>query len=126
MAFEKFHGKTITEAVQLFEENSLYYQEDVMFMPSRVFGNYLFAYATYLLFDAAAGDLDGANCFIALIDFKAQMQPAEIVPVWDEVSQILDRLASSQGFYGASPALYGSWFRDRCESIKQVMSSHSK
>jgi hypothetical protein len=119
-AFEHFHGKTIAEAVRLFEDNSLYYQEDVMFMPSRVFGYYLFAYAMYLLSDAAADDLDGASCFIVLIDHKARMQQADIVPIWNDVRQILEHLAANYGFYGASPEIYGS-FRARCETIVRLL-----
>jgi len=40
-AYENFHGKTVGEAVRLFEENSIRYQEDLMYMPRRVFGYYL-------------------------------------------------------------------------------------
>jgi len=40
-AYSNFHGKTMAEAIQLFEENALRHEEDVLFMPSRVFGYYL-------------------------------------------------------------------------------------
>ena len=60
-AYKHFLREDQEEAVQLFEENAIIYQEAVMFMPSRVFGYYLQAYITYLMSQAAKGDSDGAS-----------------------------------------------------------------
>jgi len=108
-AYQNFHGKSLGEAVKLFEDNALRYQEDVLFMPSRVFGYYIKAYMTYLTSDAAQGDSDGASCFIALIAFKAEHQPADIAPLWPEIEPVLKRLADHQEWYEALWEVYGSF-----------------
>jgi hypothetical protein len=117
-AYRKFHGKTMEEAVRLFEDNSLARQEDVLFMPSRVFAYYLRAYMTYLLSDAAKGDSDGASCFISLIGFKAEHKRDDIVPLWPEIEPVLTMLAARQDDFDADWDVYGS-FRTRCHEIVQ-------
>ena len=48
-AYQHFAGKSHEQAVELFQENAIYYQEDVMFMPRKCFPFYLRAYMEYLL-----------------------------------------------------------------------------
>lgn len=115
-AYKHFYGKTIEEAVELFTENALGYFEDVMFMPSRVFGYYLTAYANYLMSDAARGDSDAANGFISLIDARATDKPADLARVWPEVEPVLRRLAERQSDFDADWLIYGS-FRSRIHEI---------
>lgn len=115
-AYRNFFGKTTVEAIRLFEENSLRYQEDVMFMPRRVFGYYLAAYISYLLSDASQDDAGGANAFIYLIDFKSEAQPDDIKPLWNDIEPVLKRLAENQDFYGADWLPYRS-FRTRIHGI---------
>lgn len=115
-AFKHFNGKTVEEAVRLFEENALCHQEDLMFMPSRVFGYYLRAYLAYLLSSASASDSDGASCFIGLIEHKLQWKPADIRPLWPEIRPVLERLAAHQPFFDADPEIYGS-FQQRAEAL---------
>jgi hypothetical protein len=115
-AFKHFNGKTIEESVPLFEENALCYQEDLMFMPSRVFGYYLRAYMAYLLSSASANDSDGASCFIGLIEHKLPWKPADIRPLWPEIRSVLERLAANQQFFEADSEIYGS-FQQRAEAL---------
>ncbi|WP_422929298.1 hypothetical protein [Singulisphaera sp. PoT] len=118
-AYKHFRGKTLDEAVMLFEENSLLYQDAVMYMPRRVFGYYLGAYLRYLLSDAARGDSDGASGFITLIHHKAGHQREDLVPVWNEVEPVLRRLAEHQDDFGAEWAIYGC-FRTRIREIVKL------
>jgi hypothetical protein len=108
-AYRNFHGKSLEEAVKLFEENALRYQEDVVSMPGRVFGYYLKAYMTYLMSDAAQGDSDGASGFITLIAFKAEYRPEDIAPLWPEIEPVLKRIAEHQDWYDALWEVYGSF-----------------
>ena len=108
-AFEHFGGKTVEESVLLFEKDALCCQEDLKFMPSRVFGYYLHAYLAYLLSAASASDSDGASCFIALIEYKLQWHPADIRPLWVEIRHVLEHLATNQQFFDANPEIYGSF-----------------
>jgi hypothetical protein len=116
VAYEHFHGKTTAEAVQLFEQNALYYQEDVLFMPSRAFGYYARAYAEYLMSEAAQGDSDGASAFISLLKFKAQWKPEDVRPIWPELRPLLERLANEQDRFDAIPEIYGD-FRTRIQTL---------
>ena len=122
-AFKHFNGKTIEESVPLFEENALCYQEDLMFMPSRVFGYYFRAYLTYVLSPASANDSDGASCFIGLIEHKLKWQPADIQPLWREIRPVLEHLAANQQFFGASPEIYGS-FQQRAETLFSAFAAY--
>ena len=115
-AYKNFHGKTFDEAVRLFEDNALHYQEDLSYMPSRVFGFYLKAFIAYLMSDAARDDADAASCFFSLIRFKAEHDRARIIPLWAEIEPILKVFAKRQDDLGADWAAYGS-FRSRIRQI---------
>jgi hypothetical protein len=117
-AYKHFHGKTVDEAVHLFEENALVYYEDVMYMPSRVFGYYLQAYIIYLMSDAARGDSDGASCFISLVNFKSEHDRYNIIPLWPEIEPVLKKLTEHQNDFDAEWLPYGS-FRSRINEIIQ-------
>jgi hypothetical protein len=115
-AYKNFHGKTAEEAVPLFEESALIYQEDLTYMPSRVFGYYLKAYITYLMSAAARGDSDGASCFISLINFRIEHKRDDIIPLWPEIEPVLKKLAEHQDDFEAEWVIYGS-FRARIHEI---------
>ncbi|TDU70565.1 hypothetical protein EI77_02610 [Prosthecobacter fusiformis] len=115
-AFGDFNGKTVEESVLLFEENAICYQEDLMWMPSRVFGYYLRAYIAYLLSHASTGDSDGASCFLGLIEHKLQLEPANVRPLWSEIRPVIEHLAANQQSFRASPEIYGS-FQKRAETL---------
>ncbi len=115
-AYEHFHGKTTAKAVELFAENALYYQEDVLFMPSRVFGYYACAYAEYLMSDAAQGDSAGASAFISLLEFKAEWKPDDVRAIWPELQPLLERLAREQDWFDSLPGIYGD-FRTRIQAL---------
>ncbi|AMV37103.1 hypothetical protein [Planctomyces sp. SH-PL62] len=117
-AYKNFQGKSYDEAVRLFEENALRYQEDVMFMPSRVFGFYLKAYMGYLTSDASRGDSDAASCFLSLMDYKSEHEPDEIRPLWPEIEPVLRRLVEHQDDYDADWLIYED-FRARVRPIVQ-------
>ncbi len=117
-AYAHFYGTSFDKAVSLFEENAFYYQEDVMFMPSRVFPFYVRAYSAYLMSEAARGDSDGASCFITLLQHKSEHYRYDLVPIWPEVEPVLRRLAENQDFFDAEWNPYRS-FRSRIHEIVQ-------
>ena len=67
-ACKHFLGKTVDEAVRLFEENALFYQEDLMFMGPVAFQYYVPAFVRYI--DSAVGDSDAVNCFVGLLEHR--------------------------------------------------------
>jgi hypothetical protein len=115
-AYKNFHGKTLDEAIRLFEINALYYQEDLTYMPSRVFAYYLDAYIAFLMSDDAKGHSDAASCFITLIDHKSETQRDVIVSSWQRIEPVLRMLAEHQDDFDAEWVIYGS-FRERIDKI---------
>jgi hypothetical protein len=115
-AFGNFFGKSLEEAVCLFEKCALQYQEDVTVMPSRVFSFYLLAYMQYLRSDKSRGDADGASCFIDVIKFRLRTRPADVHALWPEIASVLEHIAQHQEFYDAPDYIYES-FPQCCSRI---------
>jgi hypothetical protein len=70
-ACEHFLGLTLVMAEQLFRENGLFYQEDLMWMGPRAFAFYLPAALSYLRSEAARGDDDFLSCLHRVIEFRS-------------------------------------------------------
>ncbi len=107
-AYRNFAGKSYEQAVALFQENALCYQEDVMFMPRACFPFYARAYIDYLLSADSQGDADGANCFFSLVESRA----ADIrldASLLSAVEQLLRHLATRQDWYDADASIYESF-----------------
>ena len=115
-AYKHFAGKLFEEAVELFKENAIRYQEDVMFMPRACFPYYAKAYMAYLMSETSAEDSDGASCFFGLADVRADDIKSDRNLVTD-FTRCLDHLAERQGFYDADIDIYGS-FSERAKQAK--------
>jgi hypothetical protein len=107
-AYEHFAGKSLTEAVGLFKNNAIYYQEDVMWMPSACFPFYAGAYIQYLLSDDSKGDSDGANCLFGLVEFRSPEIRAN-TPLTAMVAEALRHVATRQTWYDADESIYGDF-----------------
>jgi hypothetical protein len=118
-AYEHFAGKSQLDAVELFKQNAICYQEDLMHMPRACFPYYASAYITYLMSDISEGDSDGASCFFGLVECRAKEIRANDI-LADSVVACLERLADGQDFFGADPAIYGS-FSERAEKARREL-----
>lgn len=113
-AYGNFAGKSFEDAIQLFKQNAIHYQEDVMWMPRICFRFYAHAYIAYLMSDDSKEDSDGASCFFGLAEFRAD----DIRAGQDLTSSFEDCLAilaQRQDFYDADVDIYGS-FEERAQS----------
>lgn len=110
-AYRHFAGKTFEEAVALFRQNAICYQEDVMFMPRACLAYYAGAYVAYLLSEESKGDSDGASCFFGLAEVRADDIRADRQLARD-FERCLKHLAERQAFYDADVSIYGD-FTDR-------------
>ena len=121
-AFKQFFGKSFSEAESMFQENAMYYQEDLQSMPSKPFNFYAPALATYITSSQAADDSDGASSFLHMIAWMFKTQH-EIIS--KETKQLLinvaKRIASNQQFYDADIDIYGEFSR-----IYDDIESHTK
>lgn len=79
-AVEHFCGKNLDEATALFQENSCYYAEDLMWMGPIAFRFYVQAAIQYLRSDAATGDSSMASGLASVLEFRLKYAPAVLVP----------------------------------------------
>lgn len=119
-AYKHFSGKSLEEAFELFVDNSLFYQEDIMFMPLPCFRFYVMAYANYLLSDQSKDDSDGASCFFGIVECRRddiQSSPEQLIA---HIICTLEKLRENQEWFDAEEDIYGS-FRARSETcLKQI------
>ena len=121
-AYEHFFGKSLVEAFDLFVENALRYQEDIMFMPLACFEYYIHAYMDYLLSDKSAGDSDGANCFFGIVECRSHDICGGGDVLRRRVVEVLDRLRTRQPWYDATPEIYGDFAVMADEAMKLIES----
>ena len=95
-AYKRFHRNTLEEAVRVFGDNDLSDLEDLLCMPSRVFGFYFRAYLKYLTTTGAINDSDDVTRLISLIQFKAENKRDDLRPLWGEVEPILKKIVEQQ------------------------------
>ena len=110
-AFKNFYRKELKDAIALFEQCALIYQEDLAYMPELPFKYYVRAYTHYLLSEQSRGDSDGGSCFLSLIKIKLRENPDWLDDSWAEIERVLRKLATEQTFYDASPSIYGAFPR---------------
>lgn len=108
-AYRHFFGKSLSDAFELFVEDALYYQEDVMFMPLRCFQFYVHAYIDYLLSDKSKGDSDGASCFFGLVEVRCEDFKTSGEVLLGRVRQVLMDLRGRQDWYAAHRHIYGDF-----------------
>jgi hypothetical protein len=121
-AYENFFGKSLAEAFDLFVENAIRYQEDILFMPLACFEYYVHAYIDYLLSDKSKGDSDGANCFFGLVDNRKTDIRSSVDDLRSRVVEVLTRLRSEQQWYDANPGIYGDFAARADEAMKLIES----
>ena len=127
-AFQNFYGKTLKEALRLFEDCALIYQEDLVYMPETAFKYYVRAYIHYLASERSRGDSDGANCFIGLMKTRLRDHPNWLSGSWRQIELVLRRIADHQeDFFDAKHSIYGD-FRKKVESLieQQAKAQHGE
>lgn len=119
-AFRQFAGKSLEEAEELFRDNALHYQEDLLSMPSIAFNYYAPVFAKYVLSNDAKGDSDGASSFLHMV---IELLQANRSLAAEETEQTLLAAAEivvlRQAFYDADIDIYGD-FSDLYEQIIQL------
>ena len=80
-AVQNFLGKSLAEAEALFRQNSLFYQEDLMFMGAPAFRFYAQAAISYIQSEAATGDADMIHCFAGILEHRLKSESGELASV---------------------------------------------
>ena len=127
-AFEKFHGLSNEEAVDLFKGNALYFQELLYYMLQRPFDFYYECYESYILSFSAKEDSDGASAFLdAVFDFLQaewlEIDQKKTIKMIEAARYVSER----QNFFEADIEIYGDFkerFRERINKSKNLHSSY--
>ena len=117
-ACEIFYGKTLEQAEALFRENSLYYQEDLMWMGMAAFQFYVQAVIRYLRSQESTGDSDAVKCFAALLEFRLERERDELRSVSQELGYVCRYIVTHYDRFEVNPAIYGD-LKPRYESLIQ-------
>lgn len=119
-AYKNFFGRSLQQAVNQFEENAIFYQEDLMYMPKVPFLFYLQAYIKYLRSEKSVGDSDGASCFLGLIEFKVKEDWNDFDGRFQNYISDINFVADNQEKYDADIDIYGS-FTIKRETILKIV-----
>lgn len=114
-----FLGKTLEEAEALFRENSLFYQEDLMFMGPIGFRYYVFAAMNYLRSGAAEADSDMASCFAGLLEYRIQFELKELSAIAGDLASICRYMVDNYAKFEVAAHIYGD-VRSRYAALEQV------
>ena len=118
-ACKHFYGKTLDEAEALFRENSLYYQEDLMFMGASAFRFYVQAAISYIQSEAATGDPDIINCFASILDHRLEFEAEELVAVAPQLASVCRYILEDYDRFALTPDIYGG-LRPRFQTLEQA------
>jgi len=107
-ASRHFYHKTLEEAEALFRENSLYYQEDLMWMGPKAFRFYLPAAISYLQSDAAADDSDFVSALFIIIEFREGEEDFHLA--LEAINRLIEYVLSDYQKFDVDEDIYGDLF----------------
>lgn len=116
VACDHFLGKTLEQAEALFHENSVYYQEDLMWMGPTAFCFYLPAFLNYLRSDSA-DDAD-LSCLVMILQYRLECDIHDLIPVASQVVSICRYILDNDSRYVVNQQLYGDLYA-QVESLER-------
>lgn len=121
-ARDRFLGKSLAEAEELFFVDGIGANEDLSNMPAVPYAFYVRACVRALKSERMRADPapDTAGAFLSLaIGEKLRHLPEDIVPVLDFMLEASEYVAAHQADFDAEPAIYGS-FSDRVAELRTL------
>jgi hypothetical protein len=114
-ACEHFLGKTVEDAEAMFQENSLYYEDDLKWMGPIAFQYYAEAAIRYLQSDAAEHDCDFVSALAGTLEFRLEHFPESLAPISVRLVSVCEyvvanwpRFKDEYGLYGDVPSRYSA------------------
>jgi hypothetical protein len=105
-------GKSAGEVQDVFGQGrSIERADELLFAPRKVSQYYVFAFAAYVVSDAAAQDADSASPFLNLLVNREKKDPGSVKEIHKRLAPIVSLVADRQAFYDADPDIYGN-FKD--------------
>jgi hypothetical protein len=121
VACRNFLGKSLDEAEALFRDNSLYYQEGLMWMGPVAFRFYVQAAIHYIQSEAAVGDSAIAHCLAGTFEFRLEHESAELVPIAEELASVCGYVVEHYERFDLTPEIFGD-VRSRYQTLQQTFS----
>ena len=120
-------GKSTAEAQQYFGgTRSIERADELLFMPRRAFQYYVFAFAEFVVSDAAVGDSDSAGPFLHLLVNREERDAGSVsTEIYLELQSVVKFVASHQDRYEADPNIYGS-FADLAERLRELCDENGR
>lgn len=115
-----FLGKTLKQAEELFRENSIDYQEDLMWMGIGAFKYYVQAFISYIQSKESAGDSDAINCFAGLLEFRVEREQENLNPIAQQLANACRYIISHYDRFDVTTEIYGD-LRARYEGLIQKL-----
>jgi hypothetical protein len=106
-ALGTFLGKTAEQALALFRENFIYYQEDLTYLRGPAFRFYVLPAIKYLLSDGANGDSDAASTFCSMLEWKLDHDLEALAPIAPILLDATEKLLANFARFDCSPEIYG-------------------
>jgi hypothetical protein len=107
-ACRHFLGKGLEEAESLFRENSLHYQEDLMWMGPVAFRYYVVAAVRYIESEHALGDSDFINCFAGVLEYRLDHEATtDMTPVAMMLAEACGYILEHWESFGVDGPTYG-------------------
>lgn len=131
-AHQNFSGKSIEEAIPLFESNVIESCSELQLMPLIPFQYYMFALRDYVMSDRVLineTSPDAASCFLGLVLLKLNEEPASIFPIMEDMIPAVNYAASNQEIFDADIDIYGNFIeklieiKKKYEEIKRSLST---
>lgn len=113
-AAEHFLNKTLAQAEAMFLENSLEYQEDLMWMGPKALGFYLPAVLGYLQSDASTGDAQLISSLEAMLEFRLEQEGISVAA--GPARELVDYVISHYEKFEVDPGVYS----DLLKSYRQL------
>ena len=90
--------------------------DELLFMPRRAFQFYVFAFAQYVMSDAAIGDADAASSFLGFLKAREKRDPGSVATIYDRLQPTIEFVAESQTRFSAGHDVYGV-FREKAAAL---------
>lgn len=107
-ALKHFHGKSQSEAANLFFECPTYYEEDLKWMGSKAFAFYFPSMEPYLLSEASEDDSDIINALANTLQIRLKQDPQSIKGCLVPALRILDYISENMQKFNVDPTIYGN------------------
>ena len=117
-----FYGKTKSEVLEYFATNDIVCSDradELLYAPRGAFQYYVFAFADFVLSDAAIGNPNTASPFLNLLLHREEQDPGSVREVYSRLAPVVAFVTENQERFDADLEIYGN-FRDIGERIRQA------